>query len=190
MRHPPSHPLPPLSLSRRRPAQAHYDLDWSSLAQLIQQGADDPGRREFTLTLYRRDTCGTAADIGVVHSNYQYVYDINTVGNSGTSVTPPFSKITALRPLARVLSRSAYPGTRYLRCVDGKLSELANFTASPPVKLNTSVVAAGYGAAERPCCALDADSSPMYRNGTLNPGEKFPSSALRRGGVWEPFVPM
>jgi len=159
--------------------QAHYDLDWRSLAQLIQQGADSPGRREFTLTLYRRDTCGTAREIGVLDSQ-----SYNTLQSNFYNTYPgqsfPFTQATALRPLTRVLSSfaSGYGqySTRNLRCVDGKLSELIDLSQSPPVKVAQSAVARNYGAAEQPCCALDAPSSPMYLDGTLNPGGTSASS--------------
>jgi hypothetical protein len=100
----------------------------------------------------------------------------------------PVRGATALRPLQRVLSSSLNDAfrTRNLRCIDGKLSELLDYSASPPTKVLQIDVEANYGSLERPCCALEDTSSPMYRDGTLNPGG-ITASSYGGGGKTSKF---
>ena len=140
------------------------------------QAAENP-RKDLTLSIYRRDGCGTAAEIGVITQDITYGY-------SGTT---PFyysftTTATSLRPLERTLMKSGSQyATRYLRCVDGKLSVLADFASQSQIPQPT--VESLYGTPEKQCCALDPSSSPMLRDGTINPGGTESSS---NGGSGNP----
>jgi len=136
----------------------------------VAQAAESPRKEELTLSIYRRDDCGTAAEIGVISQDTMYGYTGTTPFYYSFTTTP-----TSLRPLERTLMKSSNQyATRYLRCVDGKFSILADFAGQ--IQIPQATVESLYGSPEKQCCALDTSSYPMLRDGTINPGGTESSS--------------
>ena len=156
-------PLIPSTLPALLPlGQAYYDLDWRSLGQLVTHAGEDPRNEALTLSIYRK--CGTAKEIGVIAQN------IINVNNGPTfSLT---QSATVLQPVEKTLIKgndNEY-ATRHLSCINSDYSVLADFSVSPITQIPPSIVAVNYGSAERTCCALEPSSSPLYRDGSINPG--------------------